>query len=615
MEVSYSRNSKLIRRKFYQYLIPTVLMVIAMQFGSLADGIVIGNMLGDEALSASSLALPAVFITQLPAMWIGVGASIVGANYLGKRMVKEASKVFKIALILAFTISLIFIPLGLFAAGPIATFFAGNFQNLAPMISQYMQVFAYQAPIFGITFVIAYFLPSDSSPTLGAVYFFITNVVHIAVEVLFCATLDRSVAMYGVAASTGIGLLAGLVVLIPYIKSKKRAIDLTCPIKGALRFAPEIFKAGSSTSALVGLSFVYCLALNLAATAYLKDTEIPLFAMLSNFSFVIDLFVLGILQIMPSVISSLFGEKDYFSVRKVARWVFIIAMVVTVTLTAISMIFPEVFFHLFGVDLSTVGIVGGSVAEGITDPLLVVRLYCISFLLYAANKYLNSYYPSILVNVPPVVGNIVRIGLIGPVTIYFLMMHLGVIGFSYGVIIMEAAALVITIAVVLIGRKIGKLHGSPILLLPNERKEDQCLDISIPAKEEEISKAVEELQRYTQEKYHDEKSAAMLAIATEEIIANTIAHGYRRRTGVQYIDINVSKIEDQDRLLVRIRDDGVTFDPTTFVSGEDEEMQYHGIEVVKKVASDFKYLRVLNTNNTIMEIQLTPQERNQNNGN
>ena len=94
MDSSYSRNDKIIRRKFYQYLIPTVLMVLAMQFGSLADAIVIGNFLGDGALSAASLALPVVFLVEIPGMMIGTGASIVGANYIGKRLIKEASQTF-----------------------------------------------------------------------------------------------------------------------------------------------------------------------------------------------------------------------------------------------------------------------------------------------------------------------------------------------------------------------------------------------------------------------------------------------------------------------------------------------------------------------------------------
>ena len=57
-------------------------------------------------------------------------------------------------------------------------------------------------------------------------------------------------------------------------------------------------------------------------------------------------------------------------------------------------------------------------------------------------------------------------------------------------------------------------------------------------------------------------------------------------------------------MLVRIRDDGVSYDPTAYVPGVDEEMSYHGIEVVRKIATTFTYMRLFNTNNTIMEISI-----------
>ena len=47
------RNARLMNRKLVEYLIPSVLMVIAMQFGSLLDGILVGNMLSNEALTAT----------------------------------------------------------------------------------------------------------------------------------------------------------------------------------------------------------------------------------------------------------------------------------------------------------------------------------------------------------------------------------------------------------------------------------------------------------------------------------------------------------------------------------------------------------------------------------
>ena len=43
--------------------------------------------------------------------------------------------------------------------------------------------------------------------------------------------LFMAVVMYGVAASFGIGMLAGMVVIIPYIKSKRRATIISATTK------------------------------------------------------------------------------------------------------------------------------------------------------------------------------------------------------------------------------------------------------------------------------------------------------------------------------------------------------------------------------------------------
>jgi anti-sigma regulatory factor (Ser/Thr protein kinase) len=193
-------------------------------------------------------------------------------------------------------------------------------------------------------------------------------------------------------------------------------------------------------------------------------------------------------------------------------------------------------------------------------------------------------------------------GAVGPVSIFFLMMRFGVMGFSYGVILMEGAGALLVFLFILIMKKVGRYPGKGVLLLPTSEKKESQVDLSIPAKEEEISAVVEALQNAAFEISKDETASAMLALAAEEIIANTIAYGYRHHGPSQYIDVNLAKTEQG--ILVRIRDDGIAFDPTTYQPGDEEDMRFHGIEIIRKVAKDFKYLRLLNTNNTIIEIPM-----------
>ena len=328
----------------------------------------------------------------------------------------------------------------------------------------------------------------------------------------------------------------------------------------------------------------------------------PVFAMLSNISFVIDLFIIGIFQVMPSVVSSLFGEKDYFGVRAVTRRVFLVAMGVTVVLMVVSIAFPNIYLYIFGVSLDTVNSELLASPKADLDPLLVMRIYSISFLFYSLNRFFSYYYPSLMINAPVLAGNAVRVGLAGPITVYFLMMAMGVIGFSYGVIIMEGVGAITTIVWVIVGKKTKHYSGKGLLLLPYTKKNEGVVDLSIPANSNEISSIIETIQTKALELSHDEKASAILALATEEIIDNIIEYGYKRNSHARYIDVNLTRTEVG--LLLRVRDDGLTFDPTAYKADEDEESKFHGIELIRKIASDFKYLRVLNTNNTIMEIKI-----------
>ena len=53
-----------------------------------------------------------------------------------------------------------------------------------------------------------------------------------------------------------------------------------------------------------------------------------------------------------------------------------------------------------------------------------------------------------------------------------------------------------------------------------------------------------------------------------------------------------------------MRDDGVPFNPTEYTAGDDGEFLLGGIAVIKAVAEKMTYTRVLNMNNTVIEVLL-----------
>ena len=92
----------------------------------------------------------------------------------------------------------------------------------------------------------------------------------------------------------------------------------------------------------------------------------------------------------------------------------------------------------------------------------------------------------------------------------------------------------------------------------------------------------------------------MIALGAEEMVANIIVNGYKK-TSHNYIDVNLKLLEDT--MILRIRDDGVPFDPTKYEYDNNENYSTDGIDLIKKVTDKISYMRILNLNNTVFEIK------------
>ena len=85
------------------------------------------------------------------------------------------------------------------------------------------------------------------------------------------------------------------------------------------------------------------------------------------------------------------------------------------------------------------------------------------------------------------------------------------------------------------------------------------------------------------------------------MVDNIITYGYKKKSH-NYIDVNLKLIDDT--LLLRIRDDGVPFDPTKYEPEEEENFSTSGIKLIKNVTDKVSYMRILNLNNTVFEIKI-----------
>ena len=579
--MSLQRNSKLINRKFIQYLIPSILMIFALQFSSLIDGVLIGNLIGSEALSASSLVLPILYVVQIPGFALGVGGSIVAANLLGKRDVEKSRKVFTISFILGVSLSTIFAILSFFVSTPLAMLFG---ESLVSYSSDYVFIYLLTDPIITIALLIGSFMAVDNNPKLSSMFYIVSNVAKIGFEILFISVFNWG--MRGAAFSTGAGYLLGLVVVIFYVFNKERTLKFTFKLQD--HGLKDVLKASSTSALNFFLTAIQMLIANIVIGQVITlERDLNAYGLIANMVFVFDLLCGGVLNLIPNVCSILYGSKDIYSLKNITRKIYFINIVVTVIIFVVIMIFPKGYAITFGYSDFT----------GFEEVELYLRIYLLSFIPYEINKFSMNYYPTIDKNLPSLITVLLREAIIViPLTLVLLYSH-GLLGYSIACLVTEASTVLLTYLFILIYQKVKKSNTHGILML--EDYNFDSFDVSITNDMEYASTISKDISEFAISHHVPNRESQIAGLASEEIVSNIIAYGYKKGKK-NYIDVNL-KI-NENVLILSIRDDGLPFDPTKYEFDNSEEYSTSGIKLIENLTDKMTYMRILNLNNTVFEI-------------
>ena len=582
--MSLKRNSKLVDRKFVQYLIPSILMIFAMQFGSLIDGVLVGNMIGNDALSATALVVPILYVIQLPGFALGVGGSIVIANLLGKRDVVTAKKTFSLSIIVGVGISLLFTVLAFPISRPLAGLFS---KDLVEYSYQYILGYLLTDPFIAAALLFGSFMAVDNNPRLSSILFISSNVAKVLLELLFIYTFGEW-ATFGAAISTGCGYIVGLVTVIFYVRSNRRNLTFSFKIKNAS--FKDVARASSTSALSLFLTAVQMLIVNIFISQLITvDYELAVYGLVANMVFLFDLVCGGILNIIPTICGIFYGEKDYYSLKKLTRKIYFINIGATLILMAFIAIVPNVYSLMFGYD----------------DPMhydylsMILRIYVISYLPYSISKFSMNYYPSIDKNVPSIVTVLCReLIIVLPVTLP-LLFALGLQGYVIAGAITETATVIVTYIFIVIYEKVRRKECHGILML--EKDEFKTFDVSITNELNNAAIISESLTKFALENGVNNRESQIVGLACEEMVDNIVSYGYKKgRQNFIDVSLKISK----DTMILRIRDDGLPFDPTKYEFDNDENYSTSGIQLISKLVDKMSYMRVLSLNNTIFEIKI-----------
>ena len=576
------RNNRLLSAKLNKYIVPGIMMSLALQLGNIVDTIFVSNLIGVEAMSAVTMSLPVETIIQLTGYCLGIGGSIAAGNMLGKRDKESASKLFSATFLVTLVVGIIFSICAFPTAAPIARLLVPGGGILQNYTRDYIRISMLGAPVIGIGLLVVNYLGVENHPELASAYLILANVINLVLDYIFLRYTPLGVT--GASLSTVLGFLFAMSVFVLYIRSDKRNIQFV-RLKGKdFGIIKEALVAGVPMLVFMATNFIKALGLNTIIIHQTGEDGMAVFTVCDNVLLIVEMLTGGIIGVIPNVAGILYGEKDYMGIRvlckKMLKYSYIILAVIFVAIMA----FTEQITILFGSG-------GGELGR---QMVYALRIFALCVIPYLWNKFIISYYESIEETaIASFVTFLENAVVILPATymgiyIFKQLYGTGIDGIAAGFVATE----IITVIAGWIFRKI-KHKNSTFYIVP-DKNPGVNLDFSIKSTMEEAQIVNRRILEFCKEKGVSANKANLAAVCAEEMTVNIIQYGGRTSN---WIDINLCLEDDLCRL--RIRDNGVNFNPLEY-SHDYEEFDIHGIELVKKISKSMDYIRAIDMNNTII---------------
>ncbi len=364
-------------RQFYNYLWAYVLVALSGCLGNVVDGIIVGNLISADGVSAINLSKPVNQFIYTLHLLINAGAGMLVAYALGKKDLALARRYFSLALSFSVGVGLLLALFGGVIFIDATTRLLCSNDQILPLARDYAQVLLLGNPAFILMWGLSTMVGVDGQPRLVSLAVIIDNALNLCLDIVFIQWFGWGIT--GSSAATVVGHLVGIAILLTHWrysgkwKEERGKCATAVPGQARLRLVrfwssqkdeaaanSSLFTLHSSLKrvlsqgaplAIASISLtLLLLSANRIVLSTLGQAGIFAFAVCMNLLQVYNLFLSGTCQTLQSLGAIQVGRGDEGALRQVLRRAlrFItVAMAVTCLFVWID---PEAIAALFGAD-------------------------------------------------------------------------------------------------------------------------------------------------------------------------------------------------------------------------------------------------------------------------
>jgi len=576
----------MIKKLVGQMLTAQIISALTVSLCLLIDNLMIGQYLGERALTAYGLANPVLLIIGAVGQMLCAGAQVACGKSLGRGDREETDIGYSTAIAVAVVFSLAFAVLVALIRVPLARMLGADDPELLKDTSTYMAGFVIGAPASMGALILVPFLQMAGQGNLLIAAVLGMTVADVAFDFLN-VTVFRG-GMFGMGLASSLSYYVAVLIGGVYFLSKKCVF--TFSLKRVMRRkVRELLAGGVPTVFGMASSVVLVFAVNKLLLGFGGKPSVAAYAVITTVINACNCISTGTGGVALTLSGVLYNEEDRGGLSELVKLLTQRAVVLGVGMMAFLMVFARPLATLF------MPAPGQSQTMAITG----LRLFAVGMIpCCVSNALRNCYQGTGRVHMMEIMCVLANAAL-PTLAAWLLGSAMGVNGVWLYFVTGETLTLMGVMGYVWLRKGGVTWRPEDILLLKRDFgvSEADRLEASLGSLDEvmDFSRSAAD---FCKAHGGTARLASHLALCVEEMGANIVTHGFSQK-GKNGLSIRL-QVKD-GRWTLRFRDDCTAFDPVSHVEhNEDESL---GIRLAMRMADEARYTYSMNLNNLTLVLR------------
>ena len=337
-------------RTFWRFLLSSILIALSGCLGNVVDAIIVGNLIGEDGVSAINLTKPIIQLMFTLNMFLATGAGMLVGIELGRKNHQGAAGFYSLSMAATLAVGLLFTASGLLIPDVVTGWICTD-QHLFQPTLDYLRVILIGAPVYLLMWALTTMAGVDGSPRLASFAILIDNAVNLSLDIVFIRWLGWGIE--GSSAATVVGHIVGIAIMCRHFYYKENHLRLTSLASNHLPLFSslgKIISQGAPLAIAVGCLGLLFFATNNSVATVGGSVSLFALAVCMNLLQIYNLFLAGIARTIQALGSIEVGRGDNEAFRLVLRKSFNFITIAMSVTCLIVWIVPEFIARLFGAE-------------------------------------------------------------------------------------------------------------------------------------------------------------------------------------------------------------------------------------------------------------------------